>query len=132
MKLKEILISLLEDISAEEAHSTIGSIQTLIDKKRGVAFIVKQGNSAYKWKKIQEMIKTNDLQSMYVKGNPGDAYIIYRKGFENDAAELKDIAEKYGGYLSAKATEEDSRRIGELLGYKKEDIDWYINKNYKN
>jgi hypothetical protein len=35
---------------------------------------------------------------------------------------------KYNGYLSYKATEEDTRRIGELLGYKKETIDSFIEK----
>ena len=45
--------------------------------------------------------------------------------------ELAKIANKYGGYLSYEATEQESRRIGELLGYDKKDVDGYINKNYR-
>lgn len=126
------LIDILKEaIKASEAYNNLNSIKTLVDNKRGVAFVVRSSSYPDKWKEIQRLIKDNDLQTIFVKGNPGDAYVVYRKGFEKDANELKDIAEKYGGYLSYKASEEESRRIGELLGYSKEDIDEYIGKNYK-
>lgn len=126
------LIDILKEaIKASEAYNDLNSIKTLVDNKRGVAFVVRSSSYPDKWKEIQRLIKDNDLQTIFVKGNPGDAYVVYRKGFEKDAIELKDIAEKYGGYLSYEATEEESRRIGELLGYAKEDIDEYIRKNYK-
>ena len=78
---------------------------------------------------VQKLIKDNGLKSMYVDGNKYDAYVVYAPGFEKDATELKDIAEKYGGYLRYDASEEDSRRIGQLLNYQESDIEDYINRN---
>lgn len=124
------LISILREIiNASEATTDVGSVQTILDGKRGVAFISKIGNSSQDWDTIQQMIEDNGLKTMYVKGNPNEAYIVYAQGHEKDASELKDIAEKYGGFLRYDATEEDSRRIGQLLNYKESDIEDYINRN---
>lgn len=121
------LINILKEIiSASEAYTDVSSIQTIIDGKRGVSFVSKRGTSPKDWETIQKMIADNGLKSMHVKGNPNEAYIVYAQGHANDATELKHVAEKYGGYLSSKATEEDSRRIGQLLGYKDSDIEDYI------
>jgi hypothetical protein len=76
------------------------------------------------------MIKDNRMKTLKVNGNPFQPYIIYNPGAEKNAKELKAIAEKYGGYLAFNATEQDTRRIGELLGYKKADIDAFIKKHY--
>jgi hypothetical protein len=42
-----------------------------------------------------------------------------------------DIAEKYNGYLSYKADENDTRRIGQILEYKPEEIEAFIIKMRK-
>ena len=42
------------------------------------------------------------------------------------AMELKEIAERHGGYLSHKATREEARRIGELLEYDRADIEGHL------
>lgn len=62
---------------------------------------------------------------------PGKAYVVYNKkpGAKRMAERLAEIAKKHDGYLADK-TAEEAREIGELLDYNKEDIDWYVNKNY--
>jgi hypothetical protein len=116
-------------IKASEASDDLNSVLTVAKGKRGLSFVTIKSNPDYILKGIYFLVKNYDLQSMYVNGNPYDAYIIYMKGFEKDAMELKSIAEKYNGFLSAKATEEDSRRIGQLLSYDPRDIEDYINRN---
>ena len=117
---------LSENIDPEEVFSNVGALQTIIDNKRNIGFFsLDEINSP---KTFWEIVKENDLGFIKVEKNPNNAYIIYKKGYENDAEELKNLANKYDGYLSYKATEEDTRRIGELLGYKKEAIDSFIEK----
>jgi len=121
------LVALVKEIiSASEAYNDVDAIQTIVDGKRGVAFIAWKTMPDRYVEPVQKLIRDNNLKSMYVKGNKYDAYVVYAPGFEKDAAELKDIAEKYGGYLHYDATEEDSRRIGQLLGYRESDIENYI------
>ena len=118
-----------EEISAEEAQDDVSSLQTIIDKKRNLGFFALEGINSPET--FWEIVDENNLKSLEVEKNPHDAYIIYRSGFEKEANELKDIANKYNGYLSYKATDEDTRRIGQLLGYKAEDIETFINSKSK-
>lgn len=120
---------LTEGIRAEEASRDLSAVQTVIDRKRDLGFITIIGSTLDE-KDFWSMIKSSGLKTLKVEGNKNRAYIYFRPGAEKEAKELKYIAEKYGGYLAWNATEEDSRRIGELLGYVKKDIDAYINKNY--
>ncbi len=115
-----------EDIDPSEALNDVDAINTLIDRKRDIAFIVEKSNTSENWKRVQQMIKDNDIKIMFVKGNPYNAYIAYLPGSENKATQLKDLAEKYGGYLASNATAEDARKIGKLLGYKEDKIEQYI------
>ena len=118
-----------EDISYAEATNDFDALQTVLDKKRDIAFLIKGNMNETNWLKIQEMIKEGGLKTMFVKGNEGDAYVIYRPGKEKDATELKDIAEKHGGYLKYDAPAEDTRRIGQLLSYKPNEIEDFIKKH---
>jgi translation initiation factor 1 (eIF-1/SUI1) len=115
-----------EEIDPSEALNDVDAINTLIDRKRDIAFIVEKSNTPENWKRVQQMIKDNDIKIMFVKGNPYNAYIAYLPGSENKATQLKDLAEKYGGYLASNATAEDARKIGKLLGYKEDKIEQYI------
>ena len=121
-----------EEIDPSEAYNDTDAIDTLVKRKRDLAFIVQGANTDNNWAKIQKTIKDNDIRIMYVKGNPHHAYIAYLPGSENKATKLKDLAEKYDGYLSAQATKEDTIQIGRLLGYKEDKIKEYVNKNYPN
>ena len=122
---------LLEAIKAEEAYRDEDAIQTVIDGKRDLGFITLRGTVLDSPDEFWKLVKKGGLKTLKLPSSNHEAYIYYRKGAEKKANELKDIAEKYGGYLSWEATEKDSRRIGELLNYTKKDIDWYINKNYR-
>jgi hypothetical protein len=125
---------LKEEIAASEATTNKGALQTIIDNKRNLGFFV-LGGSQYtpaEAKDFWNSISKYSLKSLRVPSHPHNAYIIYRPGSEKEASELKSIAEKYEGYLSYRATKEDTRRIGELLGYKKEDVDKYVDERYPN
>ncbi len=122
---------LLETIRASEAHRDEDAVQTVIDGKRDLGFIAVK-TSTMPEEQFWQAIEDNGLKTIRVEGNIYEAYVYFRPEAIDQALELKAIAEKYAGYLRWDATEEDSRRIGELLGYAKEDIDWYIAKNYPN
>jgi tRNA G10 N-methylase Trm11 len=125
------LINILSElIDPSEAYSDIDAINTVADGKRKIAFIVEKSNNKDNWKRIQKVIADNNLKTVYVKGNSNHAYIVYTPDNIKNAMELKNIAEKYDGYLSANATKEDTKRIGELLEYTDDKIQAFINKNY--
>jgi hypothetical protein len=127
MKLTTLLKLIKEEISASEAYRDESAIQTVIDGKRNVGFQTIIGSTAYNsLDDFLEVVRKNNLKVLKVNGNKHQAYVYYRPGSKKQAMELKKIAEKYGGYLAYSATEEDTRRIGELLGYKKSDIDSYV------
>ena len=120
-----------ESIKAEEAHRDKSGIQTVIDGKRDVGFITIKTSVDINKDEFWNLIKTNNLGTINLPENPYEAYIYFNKGAEKKAKELAKIANKYGGFLSYEATKQESKKIGELLGYDKADIDWYLNKNYK-
>jgi hypothetical protein len=120
-----------ESIRAEAAYRDRSAIQTVIDGKRNMGFITIVSSVDTSREEFWKLIKTHNLETIHLPGNEYDAYIYYRKGAERGAQELAKIANRYGGYLSYEATERESRRIGELLGYDRRDIDAYIKKNYR-
>lgn len=126
----EIWKGIKEEIRPEEAHRDPSSVQTVIDGKRDLGFIALT-NSIMPEEAFWDAVEKNNLKTLLVPSNPYRAYIFYRPGAEDKAEELKDIAEKYGGFLKHNATEEDTRRIGQLLGYRKEDVEDYIERTRK-
>jgi hypothetical protein len=116
-------------IRAKEAYRDVNAVQTVIDGKRDLGFYAIIGSTLDE-DQFWSMVKGNNLKTIKVKGNRHKAYIYFRPASAKKAKELKLIAEKYGGYLAWNATKEDSRRIGELLGYVKKDIDAYIKQKY--
>ena len=121
---------LTETIKASEAHTELGSFETLEQGKRGIAWIQINTVDDMIKRYIINSINENDFGYVVVKKHPKKPIIIYRKGYRQNAEELAKIADKYNGLLSAKATYEDSKRIGELLEYDPEDIQNYLKKNY--
>jgi hypothetical protein len=116
-----------EEINASDAYRDEDALQTVIDGKRNLGFISLKHN-IFSSDEFFDIIKKHDLGTLAVPSNDYDAFIYYNKNAKKEAEELRDIAEKYGGYLAWDASEKDSRRIGQLLGYKQQDIDDYINK----
>ena len=109
-----------EEIDAKDAYSQYNSIKTVVDGKRDLAYATLNHM-------LSVMIMIHGLKKIKVPGT--ENFIVYRKGAEDKAKELLDIANKYGGYLRYDATEEDARKIGQLLGYKESDIEEYIKNN---
>jgi hypothetical protein len=118
---------LKEDIDPKEAYDNIDAIETIIDNKRNVAFLGKIKDEEIK--QVNNLISFNKLKKIPVKGNK-DAIIVYKTGSEKEANRLNDIAGKYGGLLSYKATKDESIEIGRILGYDEKSIQKYIQKNY--
>jgi len=121
---------MIKTIRAAEAYRDETGVMTVVNKKRNVGFITLRHSTLDK-EEFWNIIQSNGLKTISVPLNPNDCYIYYRPGAETQAQELKDIADKYNGYLACWATEQDSRRIGELLQYDPKDIEEYINKNLK-
>lgn len=112
-----------EAIKASEAYNTYSSLKTLLDGKRKIAFVNKND---FKYKDVKELLtQLRGFKEMPVKGEHGTV-IIYHPDSHRQAVELKEIAERYDGLLHWKASLRDHRRIGELLGYEKGDIDDFI------
>ena len=129
IKLATILNEIKENIDPSEADGNLNAVQTLVDGKRKVAMIVLKGQSNAA--DTIKLINDNGLKKIGLDQRPGDeAYVVYVPGAEADAKELHNILNRYGGYASIKASYEDTRRIGELLGYKKETINAFLKKNY--
>ena len=129
IKLATILNEIKENIDPSEADGNLNAVQTLVDGKRKVAMIVLKGQSNAA--DTIKLINDNGLKKIGLDQRPGDeAYVVYVPGAEADAKELHNILNRYGGYASIKASYEDTRRMGELLGYKKETINAFLKKNY--
>ena len=129
IKLATILNEIKENIDPSEANGNLNAVQTLVDGKRKVAMIVLKGQSNAA--DTIKLINDNGLKKIGLDQRPGDeAYVVYVPGAEADAKELHNILNRYGGYASIKASYEDTRRMGELLGYKKETINAFLKKNY--
>lgn len=122
------LIDLIrEDISASEAYDDVSSMQSIADGKRNVGFLALYGQSEAQ--ELKSIIQDNNLKVLKVNrpSSPNEEVnIVYRPGSEAQAKELRALAEKYDGYLAWYATEEDTRKIGQLLGYRKSDVEDYI------
>lgn len=124
--LKESIKKILsEEISAKEAYNEYDSIKTIVDGKRDVAFTTLE-NPTTKF-----LIFINGLKKIKVESEDETNYIVYKKRSEDLAKELLNIANKYGGKLRFDATEEDSRRIGQILNYNPKEIEDYILHNKK-
>jgi hypothetical protein len=120
----ESIQNLDEEIDPTEAYTDQGSLKTVIDGKR------KLGTLHRPPRDLVRKIESSGLKLRKIESNPQDVYIVYRPGSEGDVEELISIANKYEGYLSYKATKEDTIRIGQLLGYSQEAINKHVNKWY--
>lgn len=119
---------LKEEIRASEAYNTIDSINTLIHNKRDVAFVSLLNFDIEEMKKI---LNNHNLLFMKVPSTENImTYVIYKPEAHLKAKELWSIAKKYNGYLYYKSSEDEARRIGQLLGYNKNDIEEFIKQNY--
>ncbi len=119
----------MKTIRAKEAYNDDNAIETVISGRRNLGTVGLKYNSLTS--NFWDIVKNNNLKVIKIPSNPGDVYIYFRPGAEKQAEELKDIAEKYNGYLAYWATENDTRRIGQLLNYNQSDVEKFIKKQAK-
>jgi hypothetical protein len=115
----------LETIHPNESMDPLKAVQTLIDRRRKIAYLVKYDLNSYELRlKLQELYE-DGYKRLDIKGecNP---FLVYHPSAQLEAEELRDIAEKYNGYLADWATIEDHKRIGELLEFHEEEIERFI------
>lgn len=112
-----------EDVEPLEVNRNETSIQSLLDNKRGVAFI-----SSPLSEETKQSIKQNNLLSLKTSNRYG-TFIVYKPESEKEARELFDIAEKHGGFLPINTTEAEIRRIGQLLNYSESSINAFVEKH---
>ena len=114
--------SVNEEIDPSEAYSDEGALQTIVDGKRDTA-IIRVNNINLPIIKGAGLKMIGPIFQRSHGGYKSNMHIIYRD--INKAKELYNIMQKHGGYVPSK-TPEETRRIGELLGYRKEAIDDFI------
>jgi len=119
---------LKETIDPKEAYNNFNGLQTIIDNKRNVGFFPLEGTKDKD--KFWNLVGTNDLKSLRVSTSPHSTYIIYRPGAEKEAYELKSLADKYDGFLKNE-NPEDTRRMGQLLGYNPTSVEEFVKTYYK-
>ena len=111
-----------EEVNADEMHSDITAIRSVLNGKRGVAFTEINKSIAQKLekKKIGVIpIRMTSINTMFaiIFTDKVKAYLLY------------EIAKKNNGYLSDK-TPDEAREIGKLLDYKPSDIEQHIRNKY--
>lgn len=131
IKLFDILKLVKEDIDPEEATSDTGAIQTVLDGKRNMGVVSLTSNTLrmYDEREFYDFMENNGLKVLRIPKNPYKNVIFYRPEAESEAKELRDIAKKYDGYFAWYAEDDDTRRIGELLGYQKDKVEAFVQKN---
>jgi len=120
--------SLKEDIDPSEAYDDVGAIQTVIDGKRNVCLLTLADP------RIKPIFDKSGLESIgpIDQGHYGlsnQMHIVYRPEGERAAKELYLIMLKNNGYVPVR-TAAETRRIGELLDYRKESIDIFIERHF--
>jgi len=124
-----------EAIKASDAYDTSDAVQTVIDGKRELVFISTMKGPLYrannKWElhSMNHGLK-NGLKSIKVDNKTvGDAWVLYRTD-KKRAQKLADYAASKEGFLRDE-TPDEARLIGNLLDYRKSDIEEYVKKRYK-
>lgn len=125
IKLIDLIRESEEGIYASEAYRDEDALQTVIDSKRKLGFTT-LNNLTMPEEEFWELVNANNIKVTSVPDNPNRGVVFYRKGAEREVAELLKIFKKYGGYAAWYATDDETRRIGQLLGYKKSDIEKFV------
>lgn len=116
---------LIESIDPSEAYTDEGVLDTIIKGKKNIGTL----HRPPLW--MKKLIERYGLKLIKIDLNPQDLFIVYRPGSEKQVDELLSIANKYGGYLSYRATKDETIRIGQLLDYHQDKIDQYVKERYK-
>jgi hypothetical protein len=111
-----------ETIDPAEATNPYDSIMTIGEGRRKVAFISSIGID-----EVEPLIKKLGLSKIEVEKS--GSWIVFTPFARKDAQDLLKIANKYNGILAHNAQDVDSREIGRILGYTKDSVEKYIERN---
>jgi MinD-like ATPase involved in chromosome partitioning or flagellar assembly len=129
LKFKDFLS---ESISYADATDDVGSIQTIIDGKRDLAYLVLTSNKVLDPRTAIDALKLaidNGLNLLPVKNrSEGVAFVVYKNDLKSAQA-LADLAAKKAGYLNDE-TPDEARFIGRALNYHPEDVEEYVTRRY--
>ena len=120
-----------ETIEPEEGYKDESSLQTILNGKRGVGFIVDYNPKA---KEILKKADEAGLKRISIPQKEGSfgktiANVVYRNGYEEEAMRLAKIARNNKGYLPTN-TPEETYEIGILLGYNPEKVKEFVLKKF--
>jgi hypothetical protein len=122
-----------ETIDPSEAYREDSSVQTILDGKRGVCFLVLYSRQTKEL--FDKAIKAglNYISIPQREGSFGKtiANVIYRDGYEEDAMRLAKIVRNNEGYLPTN-TPEETYEIGILLGYNPEKVKEFVLDKFPN
>jgi hypothetical protein len=151
---EEQLGLILETIEPSEAYSSEGALRTLMDGKRNIALVNDKPSEEFiksiinddddiRWvlvtppgsKARKQYVKRLSKSMWGVKGANDWAdknYIYYRNNRDGiyRAKKLLSYMESHEGFISD-STDREAAIIGTILGYNKESIRNYIEKNYR-
>jgi len=123
-----------ESISPTDAMRDMGSIQTIIDGKRDLSYLVLTSNKLFDPRTAIDALKLaidNGLNLLPVKNrSEGVAFVVYKNDLKSAQA-LADLASKKEGYLKDE-TPDEARFIGRALSYHPEDVEKYVARIYGN
>ena len=120
-----------ETVEPEDVRRDRPALQTILDGKRNVGFLVIYNQET---KELFDIAIKAGLKHISIPQREGSfgktvANVIYRKGHEQDAMRLAKIARKNEGYLPVN-TPEETYEIGILLGYNPEKVKEFVLKNF--
>jgi hypothetical protein len=114
-----------ESVNPMTVTDNKSSVMSLINKERNVGTIAFGKKNTDN--EIVKLVNSDpELNTIFVNSNPHNLWIVYRKGSENEANELKKLYDDNGGFITPHSPGEVQRREGELLGYGKMFIDDFI------
>lgn len=124
---------LTESIKASEAYEDMDSVQTVIDGKRDICYLVLTTQKLFDPRESIRALKLaidNNLNLIPVQNRKeGVAFVVYKNDAES-AQKLADFAAGKQGYLRDD-TPEEAEFVGQLLGYDPEDIQDHITRRHK-
>lgn len=121
-----------ETIKAEDAHRDLESVQSVIDGKRDMCFLVITGQKFIDPRNSISALGNainHGLSLIPIRSRKeGVAFLIYRSD-KKKAEKFSKFIEAKEGYLNDK-TPDEARFIGNMLEYELDDIEAYIKKRY--
>jgi len=122
LNIKPINEKVNEEVNPKEIRSDVAAIRSILNGKRGIAFVEINKAIAQKLEKkkigvIPVRMTSHQTMMAIIFTDKVNAYLLYN------------IAKTNGGYLKDK-TPEEAREIGNLLGYKPKDIELHIRNKY--